>query len=50
MKKVNLDVEFNKWRGEKEPSLQSEFCHLKEKEFDNFVEECWRTHQDENGL
>lgn len=48
MKKVNLDEEYEKWKKENEEHLKEKFLEIHN--FDNYLEEEWRTYQQENDL
>ena len=48
MKKVDLD--FSNWRNEHEEELIEIWETIREGKFEEFVEECWREYQDEEGL
>lgn len=50
IKKVNLDVEFDKWRDIHEEEIISRWEAIKEDKFKDFIEELWQEYQDENGL
>ena len=46
--KVNLDLEFEKWKKDNKEYLKEQF--LKIHNFNEFLEEAWRDYQNENGL
>ena len=48
MKKVNLDLEFEKWKNKNEEHFKEKF--LDTHDFYNYLEEAWQEYQMENGL
>jgi hypothetical protein len=48
MRKVNLDLEFEKWKQDNEEHLIERFLELHD--FNDYLEEAWQEHQKENGL
>lgn len=48
MQKVNLDLEFEKFKQKNEEHLKEKFLEIHG--FHNYLEECWRNHQNENSL
>ncbi len=48
MKKVDLDLEFEKWKQENEDNLKENF--LDTHNFYNYLEEAWQEYQRENDL
>jgi len=48
MKKVNLDLEYDKWLESNEENLREKFLDIHQ--FYDFLEEKWQEYQQENGL
>ena len=48
MNKVNLDELFEKWKKENLEYLKEKFLDIHR--FEDYIEEMWRQHQDENDL
>lgn len=48
MKKVNLDLEFERWKKDNEEHLKEKFLEIHN--FNDYFEEAWREYQDEEGL
>jgi hypothetical protein len=48
MKKVKLDEIYDKWRDKNIEDICDRF--QQSDKFEEFVEECWREYQNENGL
>jgi len=48
MKKVNLDLEFEKWKEKYEGHLKEKFLEIHD--FNNCLEEEWQKYQQENEL